>query len=190
MSQEKRCAWVPTDNQLYLDYHDNEWGRCTSDDRQHFELLVLEGAQAGLSWLTILRKRRGYRALFHDFDAAKVAAMSDAELEDCLQNPAIVRNRAKVYAARSNARCFQEIVAEHGSFIAFVERTIGFRKRNNAYRDHAELPAQSPESRVLARELARRGMKFVGPTIIYSYMQATGIVNDHLVDCVCYCQCK
>ena len=190
MSQEKRCAWVPTDNQLYLDYHDNEWGRYTSDDRQHFELLVLEGAQAGLSWLTILRKRRGYRELLHDFDAAKVAAMSDAELEDCLQNPAIVRNRAKVYAARSNARCFQEIVAEHGSFIAFVERTIGFRKRNNAYRNHTEIPAQSPESQVLARELARRGMKFVGSTVIYSYMQATGIVNDHLVDCVCYSQCK
>ena len=190
MSQEKRCAWVPIDNQLYLDYHDNEWGRYTSDDRQHFELLVLEGAQAGLSWLTILRKRRGYRELFHDFDVAKVAAMSDAELERCLKNPAIVRNRAKVYAARTNARCFQEIVAEHGSFIAFVERTIGFRKRNNAYRHHAETPAQSPESQVLARELARHGMKFVGSTVIYSYMQATGIVNDHLVDCVCYSQCN
>ena len=179
----QRCAWASADNQLYLDYHDTEWGRFADDDRLHFEMLILEGAQAGLSWLTILQKRAGYRRLFHDFVPEKVAAMSDAELEQCLQDPGIVRNRAKVYSARSNAQIYLQILQQHGSFINFVEQAIGFRHRTNGFATMAELPAQTPESVEISAQLRRMGMKFVGPTIIYAYMQATGIVNDHLTSC-------
>jgi DNA-3-methyladenine glycosylase I len=153
------------------------------DDQRHFEMLILEGAQAGLSWETVLKKRAGYRAAFHDFDPTRVANMTDAELETLLQNPAIIRNRLKVFGARRNAHAFLAIQQQFGSFDAYVWRFVGGAPRLNAWRSLAELPAFTAESDALSKDLKKHGMTFVGSTIIYAYMQACGLVNDHLIDC-------
>ena len=177
-----RCPWAGSDP-LYLRYHDEEWGVPVHDDRHFFEMLVLEGAQAGLAWITILRKREGYRDAFDGFDPAVVAGYDDGRVEALLGNPAIVRNRLKVRSAVANARAFLRVQEEHGSFDRYVWRFVDGRPRQNQWRGMDEVPAETPESRAMSRDLKRRGFRFVGPTICYAFMQATGLVNDHLVDC-------
>ena len=185
----QRCAWVPADHPAYQRYHDQEWGVPVHDDRVHFEFLALEGAQAGLSWATILQKREGYRQTFHDFDPHKAAAMSDAELEAQLTNPAIVRHRLKVFSVRKNARVFLQIQQAFGSFDAYVWAFVGGKPQVNRWKTLAEIPARTEESDLLAKDLKKRGMSFVGSTIIYAYMQAVGLVNDHTTDCFRYRSC-
>ena len=177
-----RCPWAGSDP-LYLRYHDEEWGVPVHDDRHFFEMLVLEGAQAGLAWITILRKREGYREAFDGFDPAAVARYDDRRVEALLANPAIVRNRLKVESAVGNARAFLRVQDEHGSFDRYVWRFVDGRPRQNRWRTMADVPAETAESRAMSRDLKRRGFRFVGPTICYAFMQATGLVNDHLVDC-------
>lgn len=177
-----RCGWCG-DDPLYVAYHDEEWGVPQHDDHRLFEKLVLEGAQAGLSWITILRKREAYRRLFHGFDPAAVARMSDAELEAALLDPGIVRNRLKVFAARRNALAFLAVQAEFGSFDAFLWSFVGGRTRVNHPGSLAEVPAVTPEAEALSRALKKRGFTFVGPTIMYAYMQSMGLVDDHLTTC-------
>lgn len=164
-------------------YHDVEWGVPVRDDRKHFEFLVLDGAQAGLSWETILRKREGYRRAFCEFDPAKVARFREHDVQRLLQNPEIVRNRLKVLGAIANARAFLQVQEEFGSFDAFIWRFTDGRTVANRWRVLEEVPAKTPESEAMSRELSRRGFRFVGPTICYAYMQAAGMVNDHLVGC-------
>src|SRR6266850_2108010 len=169
MTQPKpiiRCDWSGTDP-LYEAYHDEEWGVPLHDERALFELLCLEGAQAGLAWITILRKRVSYRSAFHDFDPACVAAMTDSDLEERLENPGIVRNRLKVYAARTNATAFLEIQAEHGSFDSYLWNWVDGKPLRNAWRELGELPAKTPLAESISRDLRRRGFTFVGPTIVY-----------------------
>jgi DNA-3-methyladenine glycosylase I len=177
-----RCAWAGSDP-LYRIYHDNEWGVPLHDDRALFEFLILEGAQAGLSWITILKKRENYRAAFDDFDAVRVARYDANQIESLLQNPGIVRNRLKVQSAVVNAQKFLDVQNEFGSFDEFIWRFVGGRPKQNAWRSLAEVPASSAESGAMSRELKRRGFKFVGSTICYAFMQATGMVNDHTTDC-------
>lgn len=177
-----RCGWCGTDP-LYIAYHDDEWGVPQHDDRRLFEKLVLEGAQAGLSWITILRKREAYRKAFHGFDPLKVAAMTDSELEAALQDPGIVRNRLKVFSARKNARAFLEIQRDFGSFDTFLWAFVGGRPKVNHPRALAEVPAVTPEAEALSGALKKRGCTFVGPTIMYAYMQSMGLVDDHLATC-------
>ncbi len=180
-----RCAWAATP--LGIAYHDAEWGVPLHDDRLLFEFLILEGAQAGLSWELILRKRDAYRAAFDGFDPAKVAAYDEGKAAELLANPGIVRNRLKVAAAIGNARAFLEAQREFGSFDAFIWRFVeGGRPQRNAWPSLADIPASTPESGAMSRELRRRGFRFVGPTICYAFMQATGMVNDHTVDCFRY----
>lgn len=179
----QRCHWVHDKAQFYLDYHDHEWGVPLHDDRKHFEMLILEGAQAGLSWETVLKKRDAYREAFHQFDPVKVAAMTDNDLESCLQNPGIIRNRLKVFAARKNAQAFLRIQQEFGSFDAYIWRFVNHRPVVNRWRTPKDVPTTSPESDALSKDLKKRGMTFVGSTIIYAHMQAIGMVNDHLVSC-------
>ncbi len=177
-----RCPWAGPDP-LYRKYHDEEWGVPVHDDRHFFEMLILEGAQAGLAWITILRKREGYRAAFDGFDPAVVAGYDGRRVAALLGNPAIIRNRLKVESAVGNARAFLQVQADHGSFDRYVWRFVDGRPRQNTWRTLAEVPAETPESRAMSRDLKRRGFRFVGPTICYAFMQATGLVNDHLVDC-------
>lgn len=179
----KRCDWVANKAQFYLDYHDQEWGVPVHDDRKHFEMLILEGAQAGLSWETVLKKREAYREAFHRFDPKKVAAMTDEQLEACLQNPGIIRNRLKVFAARKNAQAFLRIQKEFGSFDAYIWGFVNHQPLVNRWRSLKEVPATSAESDALSKDLKKRGMTFVGSTIIYAHMQAIGMVNDHLLSC-------
>lgn len=169
-------------------YHDEEWGVPVHDDRRHFEFLVLEGAQAGLSWLTILRKRQGYRRAFAEFDPARVARFGDADIARLLADEGIVRNRQKVASAIGNARAFLQVQEEFGSFDAYVWRFVGGEPRRSAWRTLDELPAATPESEALSKDLKQRGFRFVGPTIVYSHMQACGLVNDHLLGCFRYGQ--
>jgi DNA-3-methyladenine glycosylase I len=177
-----RCVWAGSDP-LYRAYHDAEWGVPLHDDRALFEFLILEGAQAGLSWITILKKRENYRAAFDNFDATRVARYDANQIESLLQNPGIVRNRLKVQSAVVNAQKFIEVQQEFGSFDAFVWRFVGSKTKQNAWRSLAEVPASTAESDAMSRELKRRGFKFVGSTICYAFMQATGMVNDHTTDC-------
>lgn len=179
---QQRCSWAG-DDALYRQYHDTEWGVPLHDDRRLFEFLVLEGAQAGLSWITILRKRENYRAAFDGFDAARIAAYGANKIESLLQDAGIVRNRLKVQAAITNARKFLDVQDEFGSFDRFIWQFVGGKTRQNRWRSMAEVPASTTESDALSRELKRRGFKFVGPTICYAHMQATGMVNDHTTDC-------
>ncbi len=182
---KKRCfGWQPG-KEFYADYHDKEWGVPVHDDQHLFEMLVLEGAQAGLSWETILKRREGYRRAFHDFDPRKVAAMPDKELDALLQNPAIIRNRLKIYSTRQNARIFLEIQEAFGSFDRYVWAFVNGSPLTNRWKSFKEIPITTKESDVLSKDLKKRGMTFVGSTIIYSYMQAVGLVNDHIVDCWC-----
>lgn len=179
---DNRCAWAGSDS-LYQSYHDNEWGVPVHDDQRLFEFLILEGAQAGLSWITILRKRENYRAAFDGFDAARIAAYGANKIESLLQNPGIVRNRLKVEAAVVNAQKFLEVQNEFGSFDQFIWQFVDGRPRQNRRRSLADIPATTPESDRMSKELKRRGFKFVGSTICYAHMQATGMVNDHTMDC-------
>jgi len=177
-----RCAWAGSDP-LYVAYHDEEWGVPLHDDGRLFELLILEGAQAGLSWITILRKREAYRKAFDGFDARKVARYTPARIERLLQNDGIVRNRLKVEGAVRNARAFLDVQREVGSFDAYIWGFVGGRPKRNAPRTLKDIPATTPESDAMSRDLKRRGFTFVGSTICYAFMQAAGLVNDHTVDC-------
>jgi len=167
----------------YIAYHDEEWGLPVHDDCRLFEFLILEGAQAGLSWSTILRKRAGYREAFAGFDAGRVARFDSRKVERLMQFPAIVRNRLKIQAAITNARCFLQVQEEFGSFAAYSWAFVGGRPIVNRWRDMKQVPATSPESDAFSKDLKKRGFKFVGSTIMYAHMQATGMVNDHLVTC-------
>lgn len=180
-----RCAWVSNDP-LYINYHDTEWGVPVHDDRIIFEFLVLEGAQAGLSWYTILSKRENYRRAFDYFDPEKVARYDEAKIAELLANPGIVRNRLKIRSAVTNARAFLEVRDVFGSFDQYIWQFVGGRTRQNAWASLAEIPAKTPESDELSKDLIRRGFKFVGSTICYAHMQATGMVNDHTIDCFRY----
>ncbi|HSM97676.1 MAG TPA: DNA-3-methyladenine glycosylase I [Gallionella sp.] len=180
--KKQRCAWAG-DDALYRHYHDTEWGVALHDDRRLFEFLLLEGAQAGLSWITILRKRENYRAAFDGFDAKRIAAYGSDKIESLLQDAGIVRNRLKVQSAVSNAQRFLDIQEEFGSFDKFIWQFVDGRTRQNRWRSMADIPASTPESDAMSRELKRRGFKFVGSTICYAHMQATGMVNDHTTDC-------
>jgi DNA-3-methyladenine glycosylase I len=182
--QKIRCAWAEKSKQPHEQhYHDTEWGVPVHDDRKHFEMLILEGAQAGLSWETILKLREGYRRAFKQFDPKEVAAMSDSELEALLLEPSIVRNRLKVFSAHKNAIVFLAIQKEFGSFDAYVWPFVSGNPKINRPKTREDVPAQTAESDDLSKDLKKRGMSFVGSTIIYAYMQAVGMVNDHVVSC-------
>jgi len=180
--RRRRCGWAGGDA-LYVAYHDREWGVPVHDDRTLFEFLVLEGAQAGLSWITILRKRAAYRAAFAGFDPEVVARFDARRVRALLRDPGIVRNRAKVEAAVANARASLEVRREFGSFDAYIWRFTDGRPRRNAWETLRQVPAETRESKAMSRDLKARGFRFVGPTICYAHMQATGMVNDHLVGC-------
>lgn len=180
-----RCAW-PGDDALMREYHDREWGVPLHDERRLFEFLVLEGAQAGLSWLTVLRRREGYRAAFDGFDFELVADYGEPEIKRLLADRGIIRNRQKVQSAIRNAQAFIEVRKEHGSFDRFVWQFVGGEPRRNAFTSMDEIPAETDQSRAMSKELKRVGFNFVGPTICYAHMQATGMVNDHLVSCFRY----
>ena len=177
-----RCAWVPEGDPLYVAYHDEEWGVPSHDERHLFELLVLEGAQAGLSWSTILRKREGYRRAFAGFDAQRVAGFNERDVERLLADASIVRNRAKIESAIGNARATLEL----GGLDAHLWSFVGGQPIVNSWRALAEIPAETAESQTMSKDLKRRGFRFVGPTICYAFMQATGMVNDHVVSCFRY----
>jgi len=179
-----RCGWAR--NELAIRYHDEEWGVPVHDDRQWFEFITLEGAQAGLSWDTILRKRDAYRNAFKEFDPARVAKFRDREVEKLLADTGIVRNRLKINSTISNAKAFIAVQKESGSFEDYIWRFVGGRPRINKWRELKQLPARTDESDAMSKELLGRGFKFVGSTICYAMMQATGMVNDHLVDCARY----
>jgi len=181
----QRCGWAEGDP-LMLEYHDREWGVPVHEDRRLFEFLVLEGAQAGLSWMTILRKRDAYRKAFKDFDPAAVARFRETTVDRLLTVTAIVRNRRKIESTVRNARVVKAIAAEHGSFDGYVWSFVGGRPRRNAWKSMGDIPAETTESRALSKDLIARGANFVGPTICYAFMQATGLVNDHLVSCFRY----
>lgn len=178
-----RCRWAEGVNLAYIAYHDEEWGVPVWDDRTQFEFLLLEGAQAGLSWSTILNKRSGYSKNFAEFDAEKVARFTQKRIEKILLDPAIVRNRLKVQSAVANAKAFLEVQEEFGSFCDYIWGFVDGRPRQNKIRKDSETPVTSPESDALSKDLKKRGFKFVGSTIMYAHMQATGMVNDHVVSC-------
>ena len=179
----KRCEWVPLGDAQYVAYHDEEWGVPSRDERHLFEMLVLEGAQAGLSWSTILRKRDGYRRAFAEFDAEAVARFGDRDVDRLLTDPGIVRNRLKVESAIANARA---VVALDGTLAEHLWSFVGGEPKVNGWRELSEIPAETEESRAMSKDLKKRGFRFVGPTICYAFMQATGLVNDHTVDCFRY----
>jgi DNA-3-methyladenine glycosylase I len=179
-----RCQWAR--HEPSLSYHDQEWGVPVHDDRTLFEFLILEGAQAGLNWETILKKRANYRAAFDHFDPTRVAAYDEAKVAALLADPGIIRNKLKVNAAIQNAQCFLRLQAECGSFDAYVWDFVGGRPRVNVWARLSDIPARTPEAEALSKDLLKRGFKFVGPTICYAFMQATGLVNDHTVDCFRY----
>lgn len=183
MPKKSRCAWVPEDKPDYAMYHDTEWGRAVHDDKKHFEMLILEGAQAGLSWYTILKRRDGYRKAFKDFDPVKVSKMTDAELSNVLATGDIIKNRLKVFSTRKNAQAFLAIQKEFGTFDAYVWKFVGGRPKLNRPSSMKDVPARSIESDALSKDLKKRGMSFVGSTIMYAYMQATGLVDDHTDQC-------
>ena len=185
----KRCKWCG-DDPLYIHYHDTEWGVPVRDDETLFEFLVLEGAQAGLSWITVLRKRDAYRELFDNFDAARIARYRDSKLEKLLLNPAIIRNRLKVYGTRTNARAFLKVQEECGSFSNYIWGFVDGRPVQNQWQTMAEVPATSPVSDALSKDMKKRGFKFVGSTIMYAHMQATGMINDHTTDCFRHSECR
>ena len=186
LANKMRCFGNGQGKELYASYHDHEWGIPSHDDRHLFEMLILEGAQAGLSWETILKKRNGYRNAFHEFDVQRVLLMKDAELDSLRDNPHIIRNRLKIYSVRKNANVFMQIQKEFGSFDAYVWRFVNGHPITNHWQHFKEVPVTTPESDALSKDLKKRGMIFVGSTIIYAYMQAVGMVNDHLATCWCY----
>jgi DNA-3-methyladenine glycosylase I len=182
MTERHRCGWCGHD-ELYVAYHDDEWGVPVYDDRKLFEFLILEGAQAGLSWSTILKKREGYRRAFAEFDSSKVARYGEKEIASLLNDPEIVRNRLKVRSAVANAQAFLEVQHEWGSFSDYFWSFVDGRSIQNSWRSLSEIPVTTPLAEGISKDLKARGFRFVGPKIVYAHMQATGIVNDHLVDC-------
>src|SRR5882757_1526304 len=181
-----RCRWADNGSPLYVAYHDGEWGVPQHDDRVLFEFLILEGAQAGLSWSTVLNKRENYRNVFAGFDPGQVARYDKAKIDRLMQDPGIVRNRLKVEAAVINANAFLEVQKEWGSFDAYIWQFVGGTPRRNAWTQPGHVPALTAESDAMSKDLKRRGFKFVGSTIIYAFMQATGMVNDHTRNCFCW----
>ena len=181
-----RCPWAPEADPLYVRYHDEEWGVPSHDDRHLFEMLVLEGAQAGLSWSTILRKREGYRRAFAGWDVDRIARFTEADVERLMGEPAIVRNRAKIESAITNAKAAIDVRDEHGSLGPYLWGFVDSVPIRNGWRTLDEIPAETAESRAMSKDLKRRGFRFVGPTTAYAFMQAVGMVNDHLVDCFRY----
>ncbi|KHD44641.1 DNA-3-methyladenine glycosylase I [Streptococcus hongkongensis] len=179
----KRCSWVPTDNPLYCDYHDVEWGKPIHDDQALFELLCLESYQAGLSWLTVLRKRPAFNAVFHNYDISCVAQFSQDEMAAALENPQIIRHKLKLAATVNNAQAVQKVQAEFGSFDAYLWDFVGGKPIDNLVNHKHPVPTQTDLSVSLAKDLKKRGFKFLGPTTIYSFMQASGMINDHEEDC-------
>jgi len=177
-----RCGWATSDP-LYIAYHDEEWGRPSHDDRHLFEMLILEGAQAGLSWITILRRRGTYRKAFHGFDPARIARYGEKDVARLMADEGIIRNRAKIEATIKNARAFLEVVEETGAFSPFLWQFVGGTPRVNHWKVLKEIPPETPESKAMSKELKRRGFGFVGPTICYAFMQATGMVDDHVATC-------
>lgn len=190
MPEPKRCTWPLKGNALYLEYHDTEWGVPVWDDQTQFEFLILEGAQAGLSWSTILNKREGYRAAFAGFDAEKIARFGKRDVARLLKDAGIVRNRLKVDAAIGNARAYLAFREQYGSFAEHLWGFVGGKPVQNRIRETKQIPVTSAESDAISKDLKQRGFKFVGSTIIYAHMQATGMVNDHLMSCFRYAQCK
>ena len=182
----QRCAWARTE--LSIAYHDKEWGVPLHDDRALFEFLILEGAQAGLSWETILKKRDNFRVAFDNFDPRVVAKYDQRKVDELLADPGIIRNRLKIFAAIQNARAFPAVQKEFGSFDAYVWRFVGGRPKRNTWRTLKQIPARTPESDAMSKDLSRRGFRFVGPTICYAFMQAVGMVNDHTVTCFRYAE--
>ncbi len=189
MQDPPRCSWCLGDP-LYQQYHDEEWGVPIFNDQVLFEFLLLEGAQAGLAWITVLRKREGYRKAFDQFDVEKIARYSDNKLDKLLKNPAIIRNRLKVYAARTNAQAFLKVQEEFGSFSEYIWQFVDGVPLQNTWQSLNELPANTPQSDVMSKDLKQRGFKFVGSTICYAHMQATGMVNDHTADCFRHQECQ
>ena len=187
---QQRCAWAETGGDLYREYHDTEWGVPLHEDCKQFEFLILEGAQAGLSWLTVLKKREGYRKAFASFDPVKVARFSEERIESLIQNPGIIRNRLKIFSAVNNARAFLDLQREFGSFDAYIWGFVKGKPIQNRWKTMAEVPANSAESEALSKDLKQRGFNFVGSTIMYAHMQAVGMVNDHLVSCFRYRECS
>lgn len=185
----KRCAWCG-DDPLYVKYHDEEWGVPVKDDKTLFEFIILEGAQAGLAWITVLRKREGYRALFDDFDANKIARYTDKKLDKLLLDPRIIRNRLKVYGARKNARAFLQIQEEKGSFSDYIWDFVDGTPIQNSWKSQSQLPATTSLSDTISKDMKKRGFTFVGSTIIYAHMQASGMVNDHTRDCFRQKECR
>lgn len=184
-----RCAWVGSDP-LSIEYHDREWGVPVHDDRKLFEFLILEGMQAGLSWMTILRKRDNFQAAFNGFDARKIALYDQAKSDELMGNPGIIRNRRKIEAAAQNARAFLTVQAEFGSFDTYIWQFVEGQPKVNAWKTLGEIPAKTEQSIAMSKDLKNRGFNFVGPTICYAHMQATGMVNDHTVDCFRYLECQ
>ena len=184
-SERFRCGWSSTDP-LYIRYHDREWGVPVRTDRRHFEFLILEGMQAGLSWMTVLRKREAFRDAFDDFDPERVARYDARKIRALLANPGIIRNRLKIHSAVNNAQRFLDLAEEQGSFTRYIWSFVGGRPKMNRWRTLAQLPCTSPESDALSADLIRRGFKFVGSTICYSHLQAAGLINDHVVGCFRY----
>jgi DNA-3-methyladenine glycosylase I len=183
--QLPRCAWVTSDP-LYLKYHDEEWGRPVYDDQRLFEQLVLEGAQAGLSWLTILKRRHHYRRVFRDYDLPTLATFSVQDIDTAMQDAGIIRNRKKVESVVNNAACYAKVQAEFGSFCSYVWGFVGGVPTHNQFHSQADVPAQTAISEALALDLKKRGFKFVGPIGMYAFMQSVGMVNDHLISCHCH----
>lgn len=186
----KRCDWAGETSLAYIEYHDKEWGVPVWDDKKQFEFLILEGAQAGLSWSTILNKRAGYRKNFADFDAEKVARFTQKRIQKILLDPAIVRNKLKVASAVTNAKAFLKLQEEYDGFCNYIWQFVDGKPKQNRFKTMADIPATSDESDALSKDLKRRGFKFVGSTIIYAHMQATGLVNDHVISCFRHKECK
>lgn len=182
----QRCAWVNLNEPLYIHYHDAEWGVPQHDDRHLFEMLILEGAQAGLNWITVLKKRENYRTAFDQFDAEKIARYDEVRVAALLANPGIIRNRLKVQAAIGNAQAFLRVRQEFGTFDAYIWSFVGGQPIINHWQTLREIPAETTESKAMSKDLLKRGFRFVGPTICYAFMQACGLVNDHTIDCFRY----
>lgn len=183
MKELKRCAWVPKNNPEYQKYHDKEWGVPVHEDRKLFEMLILEGAQAGLSWETVLKKRKGYKEAFFNFDVKKCSKLTDEQLENLMQNPNIIRNRLKIFSVRKNALAFIKIQEEIGSFSDYIWNFADGKPIINNFSSISQIPVKTEISDRISKDLKKRGMSFVGSTIIYAYMQAIGLVNDHTSDC-------
>jgi DNA-3-methyladenine glycosylase I len=188
MATKKRCEWAGS-NELYVKYHDEEWGVPSYDDQHLFEMLILEGAQAGLNWLTILKKREGYRKAFSNFDVLKISRYTQKKIDRLLQNPGIIRNKLKVNSTVTNAQAFLEIKKEFGSFSDYIWQFVEGKPVQNKWKKQSDVPSLTQVSDAMSKDLKKRGFKFVGSTICYAYMQAVGMVNDHTTDCACYKKC-